>query len=181
MADTRISDLTAITGANLATGDLLVAVDVSDTTMAASGTDKKITADEFRNFISPGWTAYTPTLTQSGTVTKTVTVARYLQIGKLVIVYVRLDVTGAGTTNNTITVSTPATGVSTGYICGSGEVIDASGATVTYPAMVYTNTTTTFSFGRTDQSAFVSRIGVDPNFALASGDVITFTATYEAA
>lgn len=46
MADTKITDLTALTGASLATGDDLAVVDISDTTMAASGTDKKITADQ---------------------------------------------------------------------------------------------------------------------------------------
>lgn len=47
MANKRISELTTITGANLADADLLVVVDVSDTTMAASGTNKKITVAEF--------------------------------------------------------------------------------------------------------------------------------------
>ena len=46
MADTKISDLTAITGPGTASGDLFLVVDVSDTTMAASGTDKKITKAE---------------------------------------------------------------------------------------------------------------------------------------
>lgn len=46
MADTKISALTALTGANVATADELVLVDKSDTTMAASGTDKRITAAE---------------------------------------------------------------------------------------------------------------------------------------
>lgn len=46
MADTKISGLSAITGANLATGDLLAVVDVSDTTMAGSGSDKKTTLDD---------------------------------------------------------------------------------------------------------------------------------------
>lgn len=46
MTDTKISALTALTGADLAAGDLDVVVDVSDTTMAASGTDKKITQAE---------------------------------------------------------------------------------------------------------------------------------------
>lgn len=41
MADAKISALTA--GTVLATGDLFVVVDVSDPTMAASGTDKKYT------------------------------------------------------------------------------------------------------------------------------------------
>lgn len=43
MADAKISALTAITGANIARGDLLPLVDISDTTMAASGTDKVTT------------------------------------------------------------------------------------------------------------------------------------------
>ena len=46
MADTKITDLAAITGVNVADGDEFVAVDVSDTSMAASGTDKSITAAE---------------------------------------------------------------------------------------------------------------------------------------
>lgn len=46
MADTKISALTALTGANLASGDKVPVVDVSDTTMAASGTDKAMTAAE---------------------------------------------------------------------------------------------------------------------------------------
>lgn len=46
MPNKRISELTSITGANLADADLLVVVDVSDPTMAASGTNKKITMAE---------------------------------------------------------------------------------------------------------------------------------------
>lgn len=42
MADTKITDLTAITS-GVASTDVTVLVDVSDTSMAASGTDKKIT------------------------------------------------------------------------------------------------------------------------------------------
>lgn len=46
MADTKISDLTALTGAGSASTDLATVVDVSDTTMAASGTNKKMTLAE---------------------------------------------------------------------------------------------------------------------------------------
>lgn len=48
MADQKITDLTALTGANAASTDLAVLVDVSDTTMAATGTNKKITLAELR-------------------------------------------------------------------------------------------------------------------------------------
>ncbi len=46
MTDTKISDLTALAGASIASTDELVIVDKSDTTMAASGTDKKTTATD---------------------------------------------------------------------------------------------------------------------------------------
>lgn len=46
MADTKISDLTALAGASIASTDELVIVDKSDTSMAASGTDKKTTATD---------------------------------------------------------------------------------------------------------------------------------------
>lgn len=61
MADTKISDLTALTTA--ATGDLLVIVDISDTTMAASGTDKQITAG---NLLISGLPGEFSTLEASG-------------------------------------------------------------------------------------------------------------------
>src|SRR5688500_6060251 len=51
MADQKISDLSALT--SLTTGDLLPLVDVSDTTMAASGTDKKVTLETLRAFMGP--------------------------------------------------------------------------------------------------------------------------------
>lgn len=44
MADTRISELTALSGADVAATDEFVVVDKSDTTMAASGTDKRVVA-----------------------------------------------------------------------------------------------------------------------------------------
>lgn len=51
MADKKISALTALT--TIAAGDLLVTVDVSDTTQAASGTTKKITAGQLLSAPSP--------------------------------------------------------------------------------------------------------------------------------
>lgn len=51
MADTKISALTALTGANAAGGDLLTVVDISDTSMAASGTNKSITLTELEEYL----------------------------------------------------------------------------------------------------------------------------------
>jgi hypothetical protein len=50
MADTKITALTALTGANSAPGDLLTLVDVSDTTMDAAGSNKSITRQELQTY-----------------------------------------------------------------------------------------------------------------------------------
>lgn len=42
----KVTDLSALTGANLAGGDLIDLVDISDTTMSAQGTNKKQSVDE---------------------------------------------------------------------------------------------------------------------------------------
>lgn len=54
MADTKITDLGALTGANAADGDSVPVVDVSDTSMAASGTTKKMTMAELAAAIGKG-------------------------------------------------------------------------------------------------------------------------------
>lgn len=51
MPDAKISALTAL-GAAPATGDLVPLVDISDTTMAASGTTKKVTVDELTDAVN---------------------------------------------------------------------------------------------------------------------------------
>ena len=48
MADQKISQLNSLLGANTASGDLVTIVDISDTTMGASGTNKKMTLAEFQ-------------------------------------------------------------------------------------------------------------------------------------
>lgn len=51
MVDTKISDLATLTGVNVATTDEFTLVDKSDTAMAASGTNKRITATELLAFL----------------------------------------------------------------------------------------------------------------------------------
>lgn len=52
MANQKISQMPSLTASELAAGDLLAVVDVSDVTQASSGTNKKITALELKNFIN---------------------------------------------------------------------------------------------------------------------------------
>lgn len=48
----KITDLAALTGAGAATGDLIEAVDVSDTSMAATGTNKKMSLSDVATFVA---------------------------------------------------------------------------------------------------------------------------------
>jgi hypothetical protein len=126
--------------------------------------------------------SYTPTLTQSVTVTKTVVLARYVMIGKMVFLWIGLNPTGAGTTNTAITVSLPvaaeAGAASLGAIVGTGRYNDSGVGLYMLNVRIASSTTVNFLRSDTIQTA---NFGQDPNFAIASGDAFQFSATYEAA
>jgi hypothetical protein len=134
------------------------------------------------------WTSYTPTFTQSGAVTKTVTYAKYTQIGKTVIFTVKLTATGAGTANNKIVIGLPVTAATSGPSgspIGTGSVFDTSAGTLT-PGLTEMESTTTI--GLQDATAQVTAgtsvlglTGTAFALALASGDVVSMSGAYEAA
>lgn len=77
------------------------------------------------------WTNYTPALTQSAVVTKTVEYCRYTQVGKLVMVEFSLAPTSSGTAANPIVVGFPPSLSPTAFriLGGDGGVFDASAST----------------------------------------------------
>lgn len=127
------------------------------------------------------WTTYTPTLTQSGAVTKTVTYAAYQRTGRMVTVSLILAVTGSGTASNTVTVSLPVTAkVANNLPVGIGGIFDTSVGTYN-PGIVVFNTTTTAAM-RPANSTTSTFLGAGIfTAALASGDSVEMTITYEAA
>lgn len=134
------------------------------------------------------WTTYTPGLSQSVTVTKTVNHARYMQVGKTVMGSVYMTATSAGTGGLTMRSSFPVTPIASiynntqsfGATIGSGGFYKASG-TVQY------NFSVQCIGGGSDSLAFYangtggSLFGQYPALAIASGDHIFFNFTYEAA
>jgi hypothetical protein len=76
------------------------------------------TAGEFQS--------YTPTWTQSATITKTVNWARYTQLNKLVIGSVKMTASSAGTANNVIKVGLPVNASTNNYLVGSMTYFDQS-------------------------------------------------------
>ena len=125
------------------------------------------------------WTTYSPTVIQSGTVTKTDTYCKYKSYGGTVEVIARLTITGSGTGNNAITVSLPVTAAASDLYVGGGRITDTG--TANYPVLVEITSTTVASFLRSDAPTPLGYVGVDPNFALANTDIIRFWCRYEAA
>jgi len=126
--------------------------------------------------------SWTPTLTQGVNVTKTVTSARYIQIGKIVIGSFFLIVTGAGTASNTIVMSLPVTAATNGSR-GTMTLYDSSSLNV-YPGIFFVSTSTTAQFSTTQTAQLNSQqyLGY-ANFTagLAVSDQIEGSFIYEAA
>jgi len=130
------------------------------------------------NSIGAAWEAYTPTLTQSAAVTKTVTYAKYCQINKLIVCNVRLDVTGTGTASAAIVIGLPITAAQSSSLrIGASTFFDSS-TSITYNAAPQLVSNTTVSLLADGVPNF---IGVLPNVALGAGDQLTLSIHYEAA
>lgn len=130
------------------------------------------------------FTSYTPVVTQSGAVTKTVTYAKCVKIGRNCTGAVDLIMTGAGTANNAITVSMPFPAAIAGSgVSGSGFVYDAT-AGLFYPGNLLNSSTTTWALLPSDiQSGgqVIGATGSTMTAALATNDVIRFHFHYETA
>lgn len=132
--------------------------------------------------ITGAWTSYTPALVQSSAVGKTVNYAKYVKRGRVVSVNVLLTCTGAGVAANNIVVSLPVTpdaSYAAGVPMGSFIVRDASTG-FSYPgiAVCSASGTDVVGIGYAQQN-FLGQAGMTN--ALASGDTVGFSLTYESA
>lgn len=130
------------------------------------------------------WTTFTPGLTQNGARTVTVTYARYRVFGKVAHVQLQLVCTNAGAAGFSIVVTGIPAAIAparTGQmaVCGIGMVEDLS-ATTFYFGAAYNASSTTLEL-MAHATAAVSPIGATPSFALAAGDIVSVSATWELA
>jgi hypothetical protein len=128
------------------------------------------------NTIGAAWVDYTPTLTQSATVTKTIVIARYCQFQKTIIGQVVLNATSAGTIGNAVRIGLPIAARTGGAVLGSGYIYDASTNTI-YGGPFY-------AFSGSDMAMFYQTgnpWGISPNLALATSDQISLIFSYEIA
>lgn len=130
------------------------------------------------------WTSWTPVVTQSSTPTLTNTYSRYARYGRIIHVICNVAITSSGVANNTITVTLPVAAASVDALtcCGIARWFNASpfsspkgtveGDTTTSVRFSAINGDNAFSLGEN-----LSSFGT----ALANGDSIFFSCTYEAA
>lgn len=125
------------------------------------------------------WTSYTPSLQQGGNVSKTVTYARYIKLGRLVVAEVYLAVTGSGSSSTAIEVGLPVTAATSGIPVGSFYLYDAAPTPVNRIGAAVLVNTGEVSGALDNQAGYMGAAGFTA--ALASGDSILMHVTYEAA
>lgn len=181
------------------TNSMATAIDAKGDLIAGTGADafSKLTVGANNYFLQAAsgqstglqwggtYSTYTPTLFQNGTVTTSQATGRFLQIGKLVHGIVFLVASGTGSAGNRVKVSLPVTPATQSVFSpnGNGILYDASSFNV-YPCQIVCEDATYFNLTLTN--AIVANgaqyLGVSQfTAAVASGDQIGFTFTYEAA
>lgn len=124
------------------------------------------------------WTSYTPSLQQGGNVSKTVTYARYIKLGLLVVAEIYLQVTGSGSSSTAIEVGLPVTAAQSIVSTGTFRVYDASAPTNRTGIAVLANTGEVSGL-MDNVTNYMGAAGFTA--ALASGDSVIVNVTYEAA
>lgn len=127
------------------------------------------------------WTAFTPTLTQSATVSKNVIYARYQRIGRLIVANCRLVCSSSGTASNGITIGLPVAAVHSALTpVGIGWVVDIS-ANRNYSGVALLNSASTCQVSaNNDPDVLGGGTSTTMTAALVSTDVVGYSICYEA-
>ena len=126
------------------------------------------------------WVTHTPTIAQGVTanISKTVNYSKYMRVGKLMIWQFAMDITGAGTSGASVTLTLPANlAASFTGVIGYGTISDASTST-NYNGSWLNISNLAYFVG--DWSG-VNTWGSNPSIALANTDNIRGTVVYEVA
>ena len=129
------------------------------------------------------WTSYSPTVEQVSTRTSTIQNARYVTVGKRIRVNASMTVTQAGTAGQHIAVTLPTALVSritaADHAVGSFFYQRAAGTRYAGTAIIAVGYTGSSKVVFISGSAGTSLLGIDPSFATANGDILSFTVEYE--
>lgn len=185
---TSISSLPSQTGAGAAAADLFVTVDVSDTSLAPTGTDKSLSLLELQRAIAPAWSTFAAATAQGGSLATT-GYAKFQLVGKTMHVSAFLVAANAGTLGNAVVLGLPSStdspngyqpAIGTSGMLGLGYLFAFTGPTGYVASCYYASGTTSPAarFRRADQ-ADANDMGVSPNQAFGVGGSMQVNLTYE--
>lgn len=123
---------------------------------------------------------YVPTLTQGATVTKTITSANYMRIGRWVVGETTVVCTSTGTASNAILLGLPVPAVAVGQNIGDVFLFDAS-VPLGYTGVLVTNGSVASIFIDGTNGAFAGATGSGFTAALTTNDQLRARFAYEAA
>lgn len=154
-----------------------------------SDTDKYVgrsTADTWVDVVPLGaWSSWTPAITQGVAVTATIAHAKFTRFGRTVHAHARLSVTSAGTVGQPVNITIPVLAPNAGAVTlsvGWGSIIDVTVASYVGQWFLSSSVAPQTIALVNDLSGSSGNVwGAAPSAGLASGDVITFSLTYEAA
>ena len=125
------------------------------------------------------WTSWTPTVTQSGSVPVTNTRSRFARYGRTIHFNANLSVTGTGTASNEIVISLPVAAAAV-MVAGTGWIYDSSASTAFVgPLQTSAGSSMVVLAGGASSGGAYGLVVMTA--ALASGDLIRVSGTYEAA
>lgn len=144
-----------------------------------------LTASDLNTYCSGeggAWTSYTPQVDQgaSTNIAKTVTYGKYARYGRMITFTFYLAITASGTGGSKVTVTLPVTAAGTQGVIGAGIILDGSVGSADTGSWRGASTTTV-QFESSVASVAPQGWGANPSIALANGDTLIGSITYEAA
>lgn len=120
--------------------------------------------------------SFTPTLTQSASVTASTAAGRYFRLGSWVFYTVRLVASSSGTAGNAIVIGgLPVAAADTSVAAAPGWANFTRSSNPVYPLAAHWNTSTSVRFFA---NAGTNVFGINPAVTLASGDEMNVTGFY---
>lgn len=122
--------------------------------------------------------AWTPTITQSGSVTFTNTASGFWRTRELCHFFGKFTITGTGTGANNIVLTLPVTAAASSELVSGNAFLFDSSAVLNYPGLIYAVSTTTMLFPSTTAGTANGLGSTSFTAALANNDVLYVSGWY---
>jgi hypothetical protein len=174
----QVTALSAVT--SLTSDDVFPVVDNPASATASNKITYGNLVTNMSNSLFPAWTNYTPTFSQTVTITKTVLYAKYMQVGKLVFYSGSMAATSSGTSGGIIQIGLPIAPLITSNAI-IGTFLFTGGPSHYLNKVGSATVASSSTFGAFVQDGVSNWFGANPSFQILSGDYVYWQTVYEAA